>query len=569
LCNSNKNVKLRKIRELLSVAETDERQNFKQSNMKKTSLLFILLAVASIANAANKTEISELLNKVGEVKQIDPFDQKGLIYHTKQYDWCKDASLTWEPTEEDKIEGKGSFLINYSFAGYTSDPNLPEFVSIKRRWDNYRCDFSFHPLGISFWIKGKSSNKGTLSFVLLQDEQEAPGVGVERHTFKYTDNTKVLKKGKWTRVVIPFSEFKPESNDGTPLMLNKIFGWRLEITNTDGKPAADNSFYIDNLQQLTSYHPDLNKKARFSSVFIQLSPKYANTDWEKEFQDFLDAGIDTWIIQYCLGHKKFRNTSYYKNCNLSWIETKYDIVDKMFVAAEKMGIKLVVGPLFEYYEKAPLDKLDRYEEMHADNIQVVDELAANFGHYKSFTGWYVADEFHDGKMPGRTWQPEAATQCLAWYLEANASHMKEKLNLPVAVAPALWRGFSAEMSGDFFYRLFQMTPSVDILYLQDCAGRGPDPTTSVGVDLPNYFEKIKVACDKSGVQFGVDIESFFHSNWYKMPYRAKTWEELSKQLWVAGMFTDYITNFSYATFKPAYPSFQEYKKYIKELDKTK
>ena len=40
------------------------------------------------------------------------------------------------------------------------------------------------------------------------------------------------------------------------------------------------------------------------------------------------------------------------------------------------------------------------------------------------------------------------------------------------------------------------------------------------------------------------------------------WSELEEQLRVAGMFTDHITNFSWATFKPGTDIYEGYKRYI-------
>ena len=88
---------------------------------------------------------------------------------------------------------------------------------------------------------------------------------------------------------------------------------------------------------------------------------------------------------------------------------------------------------------------------------------------------------------------------------------------------------------------------------------------SVGIDLPNYYTEIKKACDANGVAFGVDIESFFRCSMLKMPRRQKTWKELAPQLWMAGAFTDKITNFSWATFKPGYYTYEGYKKYFDQL----
>ena len=82
------------------------------------------------------------------------------------------------------------------------------------------------------------------------------------------------------------------------------------------------------------------------------------------------------------------------------------------------------------------------------------------------------------------------------------------------------------------------------------------------VDLPNWFAEIKKACDANGVIFGVDIESFKECWCPRITMRTKPWTELEEQLRVAGMFTDHITNFSWATFKPGTDTYEGYKKYL-------
>lgn len=76
-----------------------------------------------------------------------------------------------------------------------------------------------------------------------------------------------------------------------------------------------------------------------------MNTAYVNEDWDKQFQDSRAIGIDTWIIQYVEQFTDGENTSisFYKNTNVPWITEKYDFVDKMFEAAERNGIKLIVG----------------------------------------------------------------------------------------------------------------------------------------------------------------------------------------------------------------------------------
>src|SRR5690606_15287452 len=122
---------------------------------------------------------------------------------------------------------------------------------------------------------------------------------------------------------------------------------------------------------------------------------------------------------------------------------------------------------------------------------------------KQLAGWYIAEEYHDGSWRG-WWKPEHA-YLLSNYQERVAAYLKSKpKKFIVAIAPALWRGRPADMTYSFYKRILEKTPSIDILYLQDCAGRLDINNDDLIVDLPNYFAMVKKACDKTGVRFGVD-----------------------------------------------------------------
>ena len=241
-------------------------------------------------------------------------------------------------------------------------------------------------------------------------------------------------------------------------------------------------------------------------------------------------------------------------------DLKYDFVDKMFEAAERNGIKLIVGLYPGDYSKTNTASPEKYNLNLERNKMVFDEVYEQFGNHPCLEGWYITEEFHDGSYPVG-WQQEPSLSMLAKYLEGVASYIKTKSDKPVSIAPALWRGMPADLCGQWFGRIFAQTPNIDYLYIQDLGGRC---LVDVDVDLPNWFAEIKKACDANGVHFGVDIESF-QSCWCpNVPYREKNWSELKEQLFVAGLFTEYITNFSWVTFKKGTNNYTSYKKYLED-----
>lgn len=516
--------------------------------------------------------VAEVIANTKATKIINAFDELGCeIYHTGPVasDEPTNASITYELAEMQQ-EGVGSFQLNYHFSG-RSMTSKSEYVYFEQTWGDWRFDLSFHPLGLSIWVKGNLANKGTFRFIIMEDEKQfsadAPHDNSRKRWSYYAfEDTEILAKEGWNRLVMPYSAFyQYKKGDGTTaeeLLLNRCEGYRIEIVNEKNE-VCDGQVCIDALEQLTSYELEPGKP-RFSSVFIQLNKDaYVNEDWDQQFKDSRAIGIDTWIIQYAqqfTGNDETTNVSFYKNTNLPWVTEKCDFIDKMFEAAERNGMKLILGLYPGDYSKTDSTDPTRYDINLQRNKQLFDEAFEQFGNHPCLAGWYITEEFHDGSYPVG-WQQEPALSMLAQYLEGVASYIKSKSDKSVSIAPALWRGMPADICGEWFGRLFAQTPDIDYLYLQDCGGRC---LADFDVDLPNWFAEIKKACDANGVEFGVDIESFKSCSCPNVPYHAKEWEELKEQLFVAGLYTEHITNFSWVTFKKGTDGYAGYKQYLEE-----
>lgn len=513
-----------------------------------------------------------IINDTRAVKSINPYDELGCeIYDITNPNKTEGTAYLDYEIGNDQKEGSGSFKLMYNFTG-TPNEGDREFVYFQQRWGDYRVDLSFHPLGLSIWVKGNSKNKDAVfRFIIMEDEkqfsEDAPHDYTRKRWSYYAyEDTEVLSKDGWTRLIMPYSAFKQykkgEGTQSDKLLMNRNEGFRIEIENASGE-AWKGECQIDNLEQLTSYELK-GGTPKFSSVFIQLNKDaYENEDWDQQFQDSRAVGIDTWIIQYSeqfTGNDDDTNVSFYKNTNLPWVDVKCDIIDKMFEAAARNGMKIILGLYPGDYSKRDLLDPTKYNINTQRNKMLFDEVYEQFGNNPCLVGWYITEEFHDGSYPVG-WQQEPELAMLAKYLEGVASYIKSKSNKPVAIAPALWRGLPADLCGKWFESLFKRTPNIDNLYLQDIGGRC---LVDFDVDLPNWYAEIKKACDATNVKFGVDIESFKSCNCPNIGYKAKDWVELKEQLMVAGLFTDYITNFSWVTFKKGTNNYDGYKAYLKD-----
>ena len=386
------------------------------------------------------------------------------------------------------------------------------------------------------------------------------------------EDAEVLSQEGWHKVVMPYSAFKllkksADNSSETPA-LNRFAGYRIEIVNKDQEVFDGGTVCVDELKQLTSFEV-VDNDARFTSMFIQLNyPYYNMTDWHQEFRDSKAIGIDTWIIQAAGQLSNKDKICFYKNSSMNW-ELKVDYIDRMFEAAEREGMKIILGLFPGHFTNYNFATQSCYNQLFKQHKECFDELFAQYGNHPCLAGWYIPEEFHDGAGP---WQKKAGLKELAAYYEKVAAYVKTKSDKPVCIAPALWRGMPADIVGKWFEEFFFIAPSIDFLYLQDCGGRvysvwnfNAPPTytgfflTDADVDLPNWYREIKKACEKTGVEFGVDLESFREDT-----YGPKAWNDVLVQLQVAGMFTEHITNFSWNTFKKGTPGYNGYKAYLQK-----
>lgn len=531
--------------------------------MKNLLLIFMYACFSACsfnrapADFFNSGESNDLLKQVKATKLLNTYDEEACnVYIIEPGRNCPKAKIKKTVDRADKIEGDGSFSLKYNFSGKPEDGEK-ESVLLEEVWADYRPDLSFCPLGISIWIKGEKGNMDQLRIHLIQDETLV-ALRDERVHFVYT-NDFILNCGDWQRLVIPYSSFKfLKGNSKDSLNLSRFVGYRIEIVNQSGE-AHSGEVKIDALEQLTSYELQAGTP-QFNSLFIQLTSGYENEDWDRDFKACKDVDIDTWIIQYTQGFGNQNDVSWYLNTKVPWNKIQYPIVNNMVEAAERQRFKLVFG-LFGGDYNGDKNIQATYDVLFEKNKLVIDEIYEMFGSCSCFAGWYITEEFHDGSFPDGCWQNNPARDLLADYLQKVAAYCKSKTKkYPVHIAPALFRGKPADLCGEWFKAILKKTPDIDVLYLQDIGGRC---LVDVDVDLPNYFTQVKKACDETGVEFGVDIESFKNCWCPDVPYRPKDWEELQDQLFVAGLFTTKITNFSWATFRPGAGAFDEYKKYLK------
>ena len=510
-----------------------------------------------------KRDVEDVISRLGATKFINncDFDHNNVF---KPFPMVESvgASMDLIVDNEVKYQGEGSYRLNYNFTGKNVRGGA-QVVAIKQNWyDMYRSDLSFHPLGISLWVKSQKGNGNVFTVKLLQQDEAFSLTYDEQEAFLYSDST-FLNQDGWNRLIIPYKWFVPETgNSMKELNLRRVNGIQVEIANVSME-KENGTIYVDAIQQLTSFEPEITEPATFSSIFVQLHyPTHHGYDWKNLFEEYLEVGIDSLIVQRAVNYPNDVNTFWYTGSSLSWKESEHDYLNQIFNAAEETGMKIVVGLNQGRY---PDDRGDAasYDALYERNVELVDELYQLFSPSPAFAGWYIAEEFHDGAWMG--WLDVQRGALLSNYLNRVAKYAKSKeRKFIVTIAPALWRGRPADLTYHFYKRILEKTPEIDIMYLQDCGGRCSVDEDDYDVYIPQYFEMIKKACDETDVQFGVDIESFENCANEGENYEKRSWVKLKQQLEMASLFTKNITQFSWSSFRPGVGAFDAYKEYLKQ-----
>lgn len=117
-------------------------------------------------------------------------------------------------------------------------------------------------------------------------------------------------------------------------------------------------------------------------------------EWDKDFQYMKSVGIEMVVLIRC-GYKKWQT---YPSEILTSRENCYppstDLVELFLQLSEKHGMKFYFG-LYDsgrYWVDPQFWENGNYELEVEVNKAVVEEVWTKYGHYKSFSGWYLSQE---------------------------------------------------------------------------------------------------------------------------------------------------------------------------------
>jgi hypothetical protein len=114
---------------------------------------------------------------------------------------------------------------------------------------------------------------------------------------------------------------------------------------------------------------------------------WSEIEWEQDFQYMKTAGIDT-VIMIRSGYRKFITYPSKYLLSKGCYQPPVDLVDMFLRLADKYGMQFYFG-LYdsgEYWDTGEM----QHEINH--NKYVIDEVWQQYGHHKSFKGWYLSME---------------------------------------------------------------------------------------------------------------------------------------------------------------------------------
>jgi hypothetical protein len=145
----------------------------------------------------------------------------------------------------------------------------------------------------------------------------------------------------------------------------------------ENKGIPDQSIVVDAKKALTGTFVDFWNKE-----------KWSQQEWESQFQEMKEIGMNTAIIQFI----SYGDYTYFNSDN-TFTSIKYpDALSNLLAAANNKHISVYIGLYFndEYWDNQTNAE---WLQLHADRcISIAREINYQFGSDSAFAGWYIPHE---------------------------------------------------------------------------------------------------------------------------------------------------------------------------------
>jgi len=115
---------------------------------------------------------------------------------------------------------------------------------------------------------------------------------------------------------------------------------------------------------------------------------WGRNEWDKDFKWMKEAGIDT-VIMIRSGYRKWLTfPSKVLIQNEQAFKPSVDLLQMFLELSDKHGLNFYFG----LYDSGKYWLSSQFQKEVDINKLLIDEVWANYGHYKSFKGWYISQE---------------------------------------------------------------------------------------------------------------------------------------------------------------------------------
>lgn len=277
-------------------------------------------------------------------------------------------------------------------------------------------------------------------------------------------------------------------------------------------------------------------EATYSSAGIAAS-NWGPSDWAKEFEGFVAAGIDTVVLIRGGIGSRLSHPSLAISEQLATLPVYFDMAELLLTLADEAGIAFYFG-LYDSHDFWLRHDWKREVEI---NRPYIAEVWSRYGHHSSFAGWYLPHETHDTGMRIVDLNVALAELC------------KNTADLPTLSSP-YWYGHArmsngAKGAGGRLHSLDEIGTQwdevmssfsgvIDILAFQD----GTVADTALDATLALTRE----IADRHGIELWSNVEAFDRDASFEFP--PIDWRRLVYRLDCAARHTTKTLTFEWSTF---------------------
>ncbi len=432
---------------------------------------------------------------------------------------------------------------------YTIPAGVGNMVEILHNHDTLTKDISFYPDQLSIQIQGSPGNHDLFRFWLYEDLDRNGTYDNGDEIYFFDAPSSFLSNSGFQLLHMPYSSFVLWSNiagGNSTLDLNRIRAFRITIHNNSATQASNQTIYADDLRQSTTYSMPNSGSALLDGVFIQLwntavcqCGQWTQAEWNTAFQEMKNVNMNKVIVQFGV----YEDVAWYQPSSLAYVNSDNPTIERILNAANSQSMDVVLG-LYFHSDWNTSDKSlpSTYSNLLTKQEEVIDEIWSLFASNSAFAGWYIPQEINDLE-----WKTSGNQNLLFNWLKDVSDYAKGKdVSKTVSIAPFFGPYLPADVVETWYNTLLAVATNIDVIYPQDGVGT---TRTDADVDVPQYYQTIKNACDANGVTFGATIENFEQTNGWPInnnPFSAisASIDRFKLQIWEADQYTTDIIAFS-------------------------